>query len=345
VSGATVRFGAAAATNVSVASASRITATSPAQAAGSVSVTVTNPDGQSGTLASAFLYSSTPPPPGITSVTPASGSTVGGTLLTIAGANFAAGASVTLGGTAATAVSVVSASSLTATAPAHAAGAVNVVVTNPDGQSATLASGYAYVQPSAIAFVQVAAATPQTTTAAVTAAFSKSEAAGNLNVVVVGWDDTTTTVQSVVDSRGNLYRLAIGPTSGTGRRQSIYYAPGIAGGATTVTVTFSKAAPFPDVRIAEYRGVSALDTAAGAAGSGTAANSGSIVTTSPNALLVGATTVANATLAAGTGFTRRIITSPNSDLLEDRIVTATGSYSATATLSGGAWVTQVVAFK
>src|SRR5207302_1271219 len=37
--------------------------------------------------------------------------------------------------------------SITATTAAHAAGAVNVVVTNTDGQSGTLANGYTYVSP------------------------------------------------------------------------------------------------------------------------------------------------------------------------------------------------------
>ena len=102
---------------------------------------------------------------------------------------------------------------------------------------------------------------------------------GDLNVVVVGWNDTTATVQSVVDSAGNTYSLAIGPTSGTALRQSIYYAPNIEAGSNTVTVTFNQAAAFPDVRILEYRGVSTVDVTAGASGSGTAANSGAATTT------------------------------------------------------------------
>ncbi len=41
-----------------------------------------------------------------------------------------------------------------------------------------------------------------------------------------------------------------------------------------------------------------------------------------------------------------MITTPDGDIAEDRIVTAVGSYSASATLSGaGAWVMQMVAFK
>ena len=50
--------------------------------------------------------------------------------------------------------------------------------------------------------------------------------------MVVGWNDTTATVQSVKDSAGNTYSLAIGPTSGTALRQSIYYAANIVGAAT-----------------------------------------------------------------------------------------------------------------
>jgi hypothetical protein len=55
-SGATVAFGGNAATNVNVVSTASITATTPAHAAGPVSVTVTNPNGQRATLLNAFTY-------------------------------------------------------------------------------------------------------------------------------------------------------------------------------------------------------------------------------------------------------------------------------------------------
>jgi hypothetical protein len=77
-------------------------------------------------------------------VSPNTGTTAGGTSVTIAGANFAPGATVTFGGTAALNVNVTSATSITATTPAHAGGAVSVVVTNPDGQSGALAGGFTY---------------------------------------------------------------------------------------------------------------------------------------------------------------------------------------------------------
>ncbi|HXG19026.1 MAG TPA: LamG-like jellyroll fold domain-containing protein [Methylomirabilota bacterium] len=285
--------------------------------------------------------------PTVSSVSPASGPTSGGTSVTIAGTNFATGASVSFGGTAATTVSVVSATSITATTPAHAAGVVSVVVTNPDGQSGTLTNGFTYTTTTqTISFVQVAAATPQSPTGTVVVTYPSAQTAGDLNIVVVGWNDTAATVQSVRDSAGNTYSLAIGPTSGTGLRQSIYYAKNIVGGGNTVTVTFSQPAVYPDIRILEYRGVTTLDVTAGASGRGAAASSGSATTTAANELIFGANTVATSTTGPGTGFTSRIITVPDGDIAEDRIVTTTGSYSATAPLQGNNyWVMQMATFK
>ena len=97
-----------------------------------------------------FTTSGTPPPapaPTVAGVSPNSGTTGGGTSVTITGANFVAGATVTFGGAAATNVNVANASSITATTPAHAAGAVNVVVTNTNGLSGALTGGYTYTSP------------------------------------------------------------------------------------------------------------------------------------------------------------------------------------------------------
>jgi hypothetical protein len=139
---ATVSFGGFSATNVSVVSSTSITCKTPPHGAGTVSVAVTNPDSQTGTLTDGFTYQNAAPT--ITSLDPASGPSNGGTSVTIHGTNFVNGATVTFGGTAATAVTFGSSSSLTATAPAHAAGNAAVVVTNPDTQSATFNS-YQYV--------------------------------------------------------------------------------------------------------------------------------------------------------------------------------------------------------
>ncbi len=84
------------------------------------------------------------PPPAISSVSPSGGSIGGATGVTIAGTGFQSGARVTIGGTAAPSVVVASATSITAITPAHAAGAVTVMVTNPDNQSAVAASAFTY---------------------------------------------------------------------------------------------------------------------------------------------------------------------------------------------------------
>ena len=68
-------------------------------------------------------------------MTPTSGTTAGGTGITVTGTGFLAGATVTLGGTAASNVTVVNSRTITATTAAHAAGAVNVVVRNTDAQT------------------------------------------------------------------------------------------------------------------------------------------------------------------------------------------------------------------
>src|SRR5436190_1528347 len=156
ISGATVTVGGTPATGVTVVNSTTITATSPAHSSGTVGVTLTNADGQVVTLASSFAYSSPFPAPTVTSVAPISGTTNGGTAVTITGTGFMAGPTVTIGGTAATAVTVVNATTITATTPSHAAGAVSVSVLNSDGQSMALANAFTYLAPPGVIFDAVA---------------------------------------------------------------------------------------------------------------------------------------------------------------------------------------------
>ena len=139
--GATVTIGGAAATGVTVASASSVTCITPSGTAGAKDVVVTV-SGQSGSLSNGFTYLA-PGGPTVTSIAPASGPLAGGTSVTITGTNFAAGATVMIGGAAATGVTVVSASSITCTAPAGAAGVVNVAVTTA-GLTAIRNNGFIY---------------------------------------------------------------------------------------------------------------------------------------------------------------------------------------------------------
>jgi hypothetical protein len=202
-----------------------------------------------------------------------------------------------------------------------------------------------------ISYVQSNYATPQGSQTPVSVTFNAAQAAGDLNVVVVGWNDATAVVNSVTDSRGNAYALAVGPTLGTNLTQSIYYAKNIAAaaaGANTVTVTFSTAAVYPDIRILEYRGAdpnNPVDVTAGSNGNSATTSSGSVTTTNPTDLLFGANIVWTSTTGPGSGFSQRLVT-PNGDIAEDRMVKATGSYSATAPDSpSGPWVMQMVAFR
>ncbi len=85
--------------------------------------------------------------PFINGLSPSSGLTNGGAVVTINGTNFASGATVTFGGATGTSVNIESSTKLTCNAPAHAAGPVDVVVTNPDQQTATLPNGFTYNAP------------------------------------------------------------------------------------------------------------------------------------------------------------------------------------------------------
>lgn len=149
LSGATVRLGGVAATNVTVASSTTITAVTPPHSAGTVDVVVTNSDGQSGSLVNGFTYATNPgPAPTVSSVSPTTGPDTGGTAVTISGTNFVTGATVTFGGATASNINVTGSTSISAITPAHPAGSVNVTVTNTDGGSGTAANAYTYTQSS-----------------------------------------------------------------------------------------------------------------------------------------------------------------------------------------------------
>jgi chitodextrinase len=211
----------------------------------------------------------------------------------------------------------------------------------------------AITTPATISFVQANYATPQPAQTAVTVPYSAAQIAGDLNVAVVGWNNTTATVNSVTDSSGNAYSLAVGPTQVSGAlTQSIYYAKSIvaaAAGSNAVTVNFSGSALAPDIRILEYSGlntVSPFDVAASATGNSSSSATPSAVTTNATDLILGANIVVSMTTGPGSGFTQRILTSPDGDIVEDKVVSTVGSYSASATLGAAApWIMQMVAFK
>jgi len=89
----------------------------------------------------------------------------------------------------------------------------------------------------------------------------------------------------------------------------------------------------------------AFEVGASASGNGTSASSGPVALGATNALLFGAGMTATTFTSPGVGFTQRVITSPDADLVEDQVAGTLGPFSATASLSSGAWLMQLAAFK
>ena len=82
--------------------------------------------------------------PSISAISPNSGPVTGGTSVVISGQGFVAGTTVKFGGVPAASTQVSSGNTVTAVTASHSAGTVDVVVTNPDGRSASIAAGYVY---------------------------------------------------------------------------------------------------------------------------------------------------------------------------------------------------------
>jgi hypothetical protein len=151
VAGEYVFVGAARGAGVRLLSASILNTTFPHQPASAVDVSVTHPDGRSSVLPGGFTFLARPTLVSVANTNNqgagATGPTVGGTAVTIAGTGFQQGATITFGRTPATSVVVRSETILTAVTPPGVAGPADVQLINPDGQTALLAGGWQYVAP------------------------------------------------------------------------------------------------------------------------------------------------------------------------------------------------------
>jgi hypothetical protein len=161
---------------------------------------------------------------------------------------------------------------------------------------------------------------------------------------------------TVRDSRGNVYRRAaqlnVTVDSPNGDTVAIFYAENVAAGANTVTVSDSLQATLR-VAIFEYSGLAtanSLDVSAGAQGTGTALNTGSVTSTVNGDLVLSALMTADPrTFTAGAGFASQafVPAEPNTKLIaEDRVQTSAGALSATASInSADPWGAVVATFK
>lgn len=148
-----VTFAGIAATNVVFVNDGEITAVTPAHGAGVVNVVVSTNLGTpsvpviaTGTGSNVYTYGSSPPT--VTGISPSTGTTLGGTAVTITGTNFSGTPQVTIAGVAAAEVTVVNSTTITAVTPAGTGTNVPVVVTTSFGPSAA-AKIYSYQAPAA----------------------------------------------------------------------------------------------------------------------------------------------------------------------------------------------------
>jgi len=124
-----------------VVTASSISGVTPALPVGTYDIVITNPDGYTVTASNGFTV--TPAlAPTLATINPNIADVRGGDTVIITGNNFIVGATVTINGTALTSVSVDNSTTITATIPALTVGMYDLVVINPDAQSATLLNAF-----------------------------------------------------------------------------------------------------------------------------------------------------------------------------------------------------------
>jgi hypothetical protein len=168
-----VRFGTSLGTGLVRVSPSTLRVTSPAHAAGTVTVRASNANGTSPDLpATTFTYE---PAPRVTALSVPAGPLRGGTVVTLTGTTLGRTKAVTFDGVPGTNLVRVSDTTVRVTSPAHAAGTVDVRVVAPGGTSATgTAARYDYQ------------AVPTVT--GVTPALSPTKGGGTVTVTGTGFD-------------------------------------------------------------------------------------------------------------------------------------------------------------
>ena len=168
--------------------------------------------------------------PTITSITPISGPTAGGTAITIVGTSLTGATSVTVGGVNVTNLVVVSSIKITAVTPAGTFGSKSVAVTTPAG-TATVPNAFTYIA-------------PVPTITSVSPLFGST--AGGTPITIMGTNLTSPTsvtvggipATSVVWSSTSI--TAVTPASTVGAKSVVVTTPG---GTATATSQFTYATP------------------------------------------------------------------------------------------------------
>lgn len=356
--GVAVSIGGVDATDVKLVSATSITAvTGESKTEGAADVVVTNADASAGTKRNGFIYGSGI---SVTSVVPSSGPVEGGTTVTITGSGFVDRLTVSIGGFEATSVTVnEDGTAITATtARAERDGTYDVVVTNRDRTTSTLASGYTYGSGPSIASISptfgplrgetevtitgsqfgdvtevsiagVAASIQSVKDGVVTAITGEAATAGAGDVVL-------TTSEGVTGTLAGGFTYGTAPTV-----DAIDPSSGPIGGGTTVTITGTG---FLDGATVTIKGVSASVEKVDASGKTITATTGvvgtagvgSIVVTNPGGL---ASTLSEGFTYLAPAPTVTSVTPTTGPLAGGTAITITGTgftTGATVTLGGTA---------
>ena len=230
--GASVTFGGTDARVTDRTGSTSITVDTPSHAAGEVPVVVTNGDGQQVTAGTDYLYVAGPT---ISSMRPSSGPAAGGTTVTITGTDLDPLSTVTFGGDPAIIASSTGTTALMVRSPAHAAGQVTVLVTSPDGQTASDTFTY-LAPPSAVAFSPRSGPTAGGTTVTISGEGFDPEASvtfGGSPGSVVKRDGTTSiAVKSPAHPAGSVEIAVVNPdgAAATAEHAYTYVAPPIVAG-------------------------------------------------------------------------------------------------------------------
>jgi hypothetical protein len=137
-----VKFGATNAASYKVTSTTKITAVTPPHAAATVKISVTTPIG-TGTSIAAFKFDVGPT---LSSVSPPTGPTSGGTKVTLTGTNLTGVTSIKFGTTTATTFGVRAPTTVNVISPPHVPGKVTITLTTPGG-TAQLKTAFTYAAP------------------------------------------------------------------------------------------------------------------------------------------------------------------------------------------------------
>ena len=371
-SGATCSFGAGITVNsCAFNSATQLTANitiSSTATLGTHNVTVSNPDGQTGTLPNGFTVTTggPPPPPTVSSVNPNSGAQ-GQNLpsVVITGSSFQSGATCSFGaGITVNSCAFNSATQLTANITISSTatlGTHNVTVSNPDNQSSTLTNGFSVTTPPAISLIQKATFIRAPTSGG-TVTLTLPQPTGAGRTLIVGVSFWPLDISSVTDGSGDTFTRGLATSiyhnvPGSSTYNNFYYAKSTAGGTTSLTLNFSGGSTYLLLAVAEVAG---LDPAApldqfgfhDSLSATTAWSSATVTTTAANEYLFSwaATGASNPTCSGPpSGWTIQSQTNDPAGAtvcLVDRIVSATGSYQASVTASTAQnYAMDIVTFK